>query len=322
MLRTPLCDLLGIEVPILQAGMGIGSSAGLAVAVSNGGGLGSLGTWQRPLDQLRRDLAEIRAGTDRPYAINHLVADFDEVAFGLTLDARPPVISFALADPGDLVKRAHDRGSLVTLQVHTAQQAEEAAERGVDVVIAQGGEAGGYGGTVAGLALIPQVVDAVAPLPVVAAGGIADGRGLAAALALGASGVCMGTRFLTSVEALIPPAWRDTILAGASEDFVQVAFLNEAMPRPGAVGYGTRLRVRRNSFTDMWEPDRGEIDRDSSSALTEIVSAIREGRAHELLPVGGQSAGLIGEVLPVGEILRRVLSGAERALREAGGFVT
>ena len=119
------------------------------------------------------------------------------------VQARPAVISFALGDPGDLVKQAHDAGARVMLQVTTVAQAVEAAERGVDVIIAQGGEAGGYCGSVSTMALVPQVVDAVSPIPVVAAGGIFDGRGIAAALMLGAVGVNMGTRFLASKEAPI-----------------------------------------------------------------------------------------------------------------------
>ena len=181
MLHTPLCTLLGIEFPIIQAGMGVFASAELAAAVSNAGGLGSVGTFLRPVEDLPQQLAHMRAWTSRPFAVNHLVPALDEGAFAHTLTARPPVIVFALGDPGDLVQRAHDVGSLVIQQVTTVQQAREAAERGVDVIIAQGGEAGGYGGTIATFTLLPQVVDAVRPLPVVAAGGIADGRGLAAA---------------------------------------------------------------------------------------------------------------------------------------------
>jgi enoyl-[acyl-carrier protein] reductase II len=185
MLQTPLCTLLGIEFPIIQAGMGVFTSAELAAAVSNAGGLGSVGTFLRPAEDLPQQLARLRAWTRRAFAVNHLVPTLDEGAFAHTLAARPPVIVLALGDPGDLVQRAHDVGSLVIQQVTTVPQAREAAARGVDVIIAQGGEAGGYGGTIATFALLPQVVDAVRPLPVVAAGGIADGRGLAAALVLG-----------------------------------------------------------------------------------------------------------------------------------------
>jgi len=127
---------LGIEFPIIQAGMGAFTSAELAAAVSNAGGLGSVGTFLRPVEDLPQQLARLRAGTSRPFAVNHLVPALDEGAFAHTLAAKPPVIVFALGDPGDLVQRAHDVGSLVIHQVTTVQQAREAAERGVDVIIA------------------------------------------------------------------------------------------------------------------------------------------------------------------------------------------
>jgi enoyl-[acyl-carrier protein] reductase II len=186
MLHTPLCDLLGIEYPIIQASLGPWTSVELVAAVSNAGGLGSLGTALRSAEEIKKQIARTRELTERPFVVNHTLRPLNEEAFAVTLEARPPIISFALGDPGNLVKRAHDVGILFIQQVSTVQQAREAAERGVDVIIAQGGEAGGFGGTVGAITLIPQVVDAVSPLPVVAAGGIADGRGLAAALLLGA----------------------------------------------------------------------------------------------------------------------------------------
>ena len=209
MIRTLLCDLLGIEHPIIQAGMGPFAPATLAAAVSNAGGLGSIGTFgldpiklARSADDLDWQFASIRELTDRAFAINYVVPYFEEsvleraALFDRGLAVQPKLVSFALGDPDDLVKRAHDAGALVMVQVTTVAQAEQAAARGVDVIAAQGGEAGGYGGGVATMVLVPQVVDAVRPIPVVAAGGIFDGCGLAAALMLGAVGVNIGTRFL------------------------------------------------------------------------------------------------------------------------------
>ncbi len=126
-MRTSLCDLVGIDVPVVQAGMSVFTSPALAAAVSNAGGLGSLGAWQRPVDQLRRDLDELRGATDRPYAINHVVPDLDPAGFELTLEVAPAVASFALDDAGDLIERAHDAGCLVMQQVTTVHQAEVAA---------------------------------------------------------------------------------------------------------------------------------------------------------------------------------------------------
>jgi enoyl-[acyl-carrier protein] reductase II len=185
MLRTPLCDLLGIEYPIIQAALGPWEAVELVAAVSNAGGLGSLGTAVRSTGEVQAQLARLRALTDRPFAVNQTARPFNEELYALTLAAHPAVVSYALGDPGDTVKRAHDAGSLFMQQVHTVQQARQAAERGVDIIVAQGSEAGGFGGTIGTMALVPQVVDAVSPIPVVAAGGIADGRGPGRCLAAG-----------------------------------------------------------------------------------------------------------------------------------------
>jgi enoyl-[acyl-carrier protein] reductase II len=321
-LRTRLCELVGIDAPVVQAGMSVYTSPELVIAVSNAGGLGSLGAWQRPADQLEADLAAIRDGTDRPFAVNHVVPDLDDAGVALTLKAAPAVISFALDDPGELVQRAHDAGSLVMHQVTTVAQASEAAAGGVDIIVAQGGEAGGYGGSVAALPLVPQVVDAVSPVPVVAAGGISDGRGLAAALTLGASGVNIGSRFLASREAPIPQGWKEAIVAAPSEDFVQVEFLNAIRPVPGTVGYGTRVRARRSEFVDKWERQRDEMDRNLEQVLAELGAAMGEGRMHELVAVAGQSAGLVRAVVPAAEIIRSLVDEAEQALRDAAKLIS
>ncbi len=321
-LHTPLCDLLGIRLPIIQAGMGIGSGGELAAAVSNAGGLGSLGCWRRPPDDVARQLSLIRGRTSRPFAVNHLVPELNEAVFAMTLAAKPAVVSLALSDPGDLVKRAHDAGSVVVHQVTTVLQARKAVERGVDVIIAQGGEAGGYGGAVAALALIPQVVDAVGPVPVVAAGGIADGRGLAAALMLGAQGVNVGTRFLASEESPINLAWKQMIVNAVSEDAVKVEVLNDIMPMPGSYGYGTVLRALRTSFIDTWQGRRQEAKYEAERLRSDLQAAIQQGRLHEFFPAAGQSAGLIREILPAGEIVRRIAIEARLALERSSRFLT
>jgi len=322
MLHTLLCDLLGIEFPIIQAGMGMGSSAELAVAVSNAGGLGSLGCFRRPPEDLARQLSVIRERTSRPFAVNHLVTELDETAFAMTLAARPPVISFALGDPGELVKRAHDAGSLVVHQVTTVLQAHQAAERGVDAIIAQGAEAGGYVGVVAALALVPQVVDAVHPVPVVAAGGIADGRGLAAALVLGAVGVNVGTRFLASEEAQISPVWKQMIVDALAEDAVRVEVLNDIMPSPGSSGYSTVLRSLRTPWIDTWRERRDEAKRDADRLRSEVLPVFKQQRVHELFPGAGQSAGLIRDIAPAGEIVRRMVVEARQALERSSELLT
>src|SRR6266545_628761 len=151
MIKTALCDLLGIDHPIIQAGMGTVPSAALVAAVSNAGALGTFSTFLRPIDDTRRQLAMVQDLTSRPFAVNHVVQAVDEETFSLCLAARPKLVSMALADPGDFVKRAHDAGALFMQQITTVAQAVQAAERGVDIIVAQGGEAGGYGGEVSTL---------------------------------------------------------------------------------------------------------------------------------------------------------------------------
>jgi len=317
MLRTQLCDLLQIEFPVIQAGMGPFTGAQLVAAVSSAGGLGSLGASQRPGADLERQLALIRRLTDRPFAVNHLVPTLNQEAFALTLTAKPSIISLALGEPGDLVKRAHDVGILVMQQVHTVKQARQAAEREVDVIIAQGSEAGGFGGTVAALALVPQVVDAVSPIPVVAAGGSADGRGLAAALVLGAQGINVGTRFLATREAPISEGWKQAILAAESEDAVKVEVWNDMFPLPGGGGYGTVPRALRTPFIEEWQQRRDDARREAERLQGEVNAALQQGRLHETVPFSGQTTGLIRDILPAGDIVRSIVAQAEEALKRA-----
>lgn len=317
-MRTRLCDLLGIEYPVIQAGMSLFTSAELVAAVSNAGALGSLGCWRRPADDVANQLAKIRELTDRPFAINHLIPALDEPGFALTLKARPALVSMALADPGELVKRIHDAGSKVMQQVTTVAQARQAAERGVDIIVAQGNDGGGYVGPVGSLALIPQVVDAVRPVPVVAAGGIADGRGFAAALALGAEGINVGTRFLATDEAPIPIAWKKLIVSAAAEDSVFVEVLNDIMPNPGALGYGTVLRSLRSEFIDTWKPRRDEARRQAEKLLAQLVDLTRQGRIGEAFPAAGQSAGMVRDIVPAAEVVNRLVDEARAVLRQMG----
>ena len=322
MIRTPVCDLLGIDAPIIQAGMSTYTSAELVAAVTNAGALGSLGAANRPVDDLRRQLARIADLTAGSFAVNHLVTVIDEEAFAITLEAHPRVISMALDHPHDYVKRAHDAGSLVMHQVTTVQQAVDAAERGVDLIVAQGGEAGGYGGTVGTMTLVPQVVDAVRPLPVIAAGGITDGRGLAAALMFGAQGVNIGTRFLATIEAPIPDGHKQKIVEAASQDAIKADVWNDINPLPGNAGYFTTARALRTPFLDEWQAKRGEVERERERIQEELMQAGQSGRFHELMPFAGQSAGAIPSIRPAADIVHEVVAQAEALLRASAAWVS
>ena len=319
MLHTALCDLLDIPHPVIQAGMGPFTCARLAAAVSNAGGLGSLGAGTRTAGQLHAELVRLRALTDRPFAVNHTVSNLDEDAFAVTLAARPAVVSFALSDPGELVERAHRAGALVAHQVTTVTEARAAAAHGVDVIIAQGGEAGGFGGQVAGLVLVPQVVDAVHPIPVVAAGGIADGRGLAAALCLGAQGVNIGTRFLATPESPVHEGWKQAILAADAVDPVKVELFEHVLPGIGG-GYRTVPRALPSPFTRRLhdtEQDTDEAGHQIVELRAAVAAAIKRAALGELMPFCGQTAGLISALTPAAEIVHTIVAEARQALQMA-----
>ena len=323
MLRTRFCDLLAIEHPIVQAAIWPATAPELVAAVSDAGGLGSLGAVFESAEDLGRQIDRVRALTGRPFAVNHVVPLLDEAAFALTLEARPAAISLALGDPGDLVARAHAAGITVVHQVHTVRQARQAAARGVDALIAQGSEAGGQGLAQgpSTMVLLPQVVDAVAPIPVLAAGGVADGRGLAATLVLGAQGANVGTRFLASAEAAAPEAWKRAILAAESEDAVRFEAWKAIMPAAGGGAYDVVPRALRTPFVAAWGGRPEEAARRAEELRHEILGALRAGRIHEMAPFTGQTAGLVRDVLPAGEIVRRMVAEAERALTGAADLV-
>jgi enoyl-[acyl-carrier protein] reductase II len=316
MLRTKLCDVLDIEHPIIQGPLGgpWPPSVGLAAAVSEAGALGSLPTTLRRPAQVREDAARLRELTSRPFAINHTMRPFVEDVFQEMLNASPRVISFALGQSRELVMRSHDAGALFIQQVHSVQQALRAAEDGVDVIIAQGGEAGGFGGAPGTMVLVPQVVEAVDPLPVVAAGGIADGRGLAAALVLGAVGVNVGTRFLASVEAEIADGWKKAILEAHSEDTARASFVNLLVPPPSPGAFEAAPRVLRKPFIKQWLGRDDDVEREREQLANQVRTAMQEGRAHELIPITGEVAGMLKEILPANEIVRRMVAEAEAAL--------
>src|SRR5207244_563110 len=222
-LRTNVCELLGCRFPIVQTGMGWVSDAPLTAATSAAGGFGILGGVTMELDELRAAVKDVKERTDRPFGVN-LRADQPDIRDRVDLLAqeRVRVASFAMAPTKDVVDRLHDGGVLVIPSIGAKRHAEKVVELGVDAVLAQGGEGGGHTGPVATTLLLPQVVDTLraAGIPVIAAGGFFDGRGLVAALAYGASGVAMGTRFLLTQECTVPDAVKRFYLAKSVTDTV------------------------------------------------------------------------------------------------------
>jgi enoyl-[acyl-carrier protein] reductase II len=320
-LTTPFSELLGIEVPLLQAAIWPATSPELVAAVGEAGAIGSIGAVFTPAERLIEQIAHVRALTDRPFVVNHVVPGIDEEAFAATLQARPAAISFALGDPGELVARAHAAGVKVIHQVHTLDQALAAAELGVDVFIAQGSEAGGQGlaAGVSTMVLVPQIIDAIGPVPVLAAGGVADGRGLAAALVLGAAGANVGTRFLASEEAGTTTAWKERVVAARAEDCVRFETWSAIMaPSPG---YAVVPRVIRTAFVEEWQGRRDEAGARAGELRAAIMGSVREGHPEALTPFTGQTAGLIAEVLPAGEIVRRMAADACSALQAGAATI-
>ncbi len=224
MLHTRVCDLLGITHPIVLGGIGSATSVGLVTAVSNAGGLGTLGASLLRPQQVREQIAAIRAATTKPFGVNFLLfmAEEIEASLAAALEARPPIVAFAWARPDqDLrayVQRVHDAGLLVMHMASEVPEAVRAAAAGADVIVAQGTEGGGHVGWMASMAVVPMVAQAVAPVPVIAAGGIADGRGMAAALALGAEGVLLGTRFMATDESPLHPNFKQAIVRSDGHD--------------------------------------------------------------------------------------------------------
>ena len=327
-MKTMLCERLGIELPIIQAALGGATCPSLAAAVSNAGGLGMLVLSRTELDAMRQQIRETRALTSRPFGVNlNLLWPQDE-RLAVCLDEGVPVISFFWCEPTRaLVERAHAGRAIVLHTIDSAAAARRVVDLGVDVVVAQGWEAGGHvRGEIATMPLIPCVVDAVAPVPVVAAGGIADGRGLAAALVLGAAGAWIGTRFLASEEAAIHPRYRELLLRAKETDTVFTKLFDGGWP-------DAPHRVLRNKTFTAWEaagcpspgtrPGEGEevgrlpTGKPVSRYQSYTPGANVEGDVDAMSLWAGQSVGLVSRVQPAAAIVREIVDEAREALRSA-----
>jgi enoyl-[acyl-carrier protein] reductase II len=314
-MRTRLTDVLGIEHPVMLAGMGGVSYPRLVAAVSEAGGFGCLGASTMTPQQMVEEIAAVRAVTAKPFGVDLLTAIPQDMVAQVTriIDGGATVFVAGLGVPSDVVELCHSRNVLVVNMCGKVRHAIAAAAAGCDIVVAQGTEAGGHTGQVGTLPLVAQVVDAVGDqVPVVAAGGISDGRGLAAALALGADGVWVGTRFIATPEARAVPGYKDTLLRIREEDTV----ISRAYT-------GKTCRVVRNDYTQHFEEHPEELApfpqqlgrsyKDGANHLGGDESSSGVDPAREFWPAG-QGAGAIDELVSAGELVARFVAEAERSI--------
>jgi enoyl-[acyl-carrier protein] reductase II len=306
-LQTPVCDLLGIQLPIFQAGMSTYTTPELVAAVSNAGGVGIIGGLFRAADELRDEIRRVRELTDRPFGVNHVISQLDRDAIDVTIELRVPVLALAWGRADEIVRRAHEAGMKVIHQVNTPEEAGRAASDGADVIIAQGAEGGGHVGAMSTLPLVPQVVDVVNGVPVLAAGGIADGRGLAAVMMLGAQGALIGTRFLATPEASGRGHSKDVILNALGSQTVASKFFDDVM---GLRWPGALLRSIRNPLLDRW----AQRQQDWTLAADQIRPSLEAALAAGDFVIAGESAGLVHDIVPAGELVARIAREAEALL--------
>jgi enoyl-[acyl-carrier protein] reductase II len=317
-LRTPICDLLGIEHPILLAGMGGVSYAEVCAAVSAAGGFGSLGMAGQSPQFIREQMRRVKELTDKPFGVDLLAAQPETLTASVDVIIEEGAKAFiaGLGVPVSILDQLHEAGIIVMSMCGSVRHAVKAAEAGCDVVIAQGTEGGGHTGSVASVALWPQVVDAV-DVPVIAAGGLFDGRGLAAALAFGCQGVWMGTRFIASAEAHAGQPYKEAIVGMSESDTV----ISRAFT-------GKTLRAIANETTKEWEK------KEAKPFPLQVMDSVKENRLGPIAGVvdnvdparqclaAGQGGGGVREILPAAEIVRLTLEEAEAAIGRLPGYLT
>jgi NAD(P)H-dependent flavin oxidoreductase YrpB (nitropropane dioxygenase family) len=329
MLKTALCCQLGIEYPIFSVGMG-GGIAGpeLTAAVSNAGGCGVLGMGGLPAPYIREQIRQTRVLTDKPFGVNIILPLLQEGQIEACLDEKIPILILFWGDPKPYVAEAHRRGAKVFLQVGSVEEAQAAADAGVDAIIAQGVEAGGHVKSTTSLStIVPAVVEAVRSTPVIASGGIANGRGVVAALTLGAQAVSMGTRFLCSEETKVLHAYKERVVQSKAEDTVYTLLFDVGWP-------DAAHRVLRNKAIDEWEqagrptsgkrPGEGtvigrmpvagtQVDVPAYAVFPPMVGFI--GDIERTALYAGESCRLINDIKPAGEIVRDIVREAEEIIR-------
>ena len=311
-LHTPLCDLLEVEHPIMLAGMGGVSYAELAAAVSNAGGYGVLGMAGRGPDFIREEMRKVRKLTKKPFGVDLLAASPESLTASVDIIIAEGASSFVagLGVPMPIMEKLKKAGLKVMVVCGAVKHAVKAEQAGCDAVICQGGEGGGHTGLVGTMPLVAQVAEQV-KIPVVGAGGLYDGRGLAAVLALGAVGVWMGTRFIASKEAHAGGLYRETILEASDESTIRTKSYS-----------GKPMRVKKNLWTEDWEGRPQDIQpfpmqagiSSRAGAMGGIGGQIEGLDPDKSCFAMGQSAGGVRDVLPAGEIVRRIVAEAEASI--------
>jgi enoyl-[acyl-carrier protein] reductase II len=313
MIKTPLCEMLGIEHPILQGGMAWAATAELAAAVSNAGGLGIVGAGDAPPDDVRRELRRTRELTDRPFGANvPLFTAGVEDRLRVFIDEGISVVTVGGGNAGPYLELLQQAGVRVIPVVASVALARRMARLGVDALIAEGMESGGHIGDVATLPLVPQVVDAV-DIPVIAAGGIADGRGMAAALALGAAGIQMGTRFICTTECPAHQNYKQKIVK---------AHDRATLVTGGSFGHPVRS-IRGPFVRYLEELERAGITAEEfvTYGAGTLRAAMVDGDVTRGSVVAGQSAGLVADVVPVKVVIERIVAQAEAAIRRSAAQI-
>lgn len=347
-LRTPFCELVGIDVPVVQTGMGFVAGASLTAATSAAGGLGIIGGATMPFAVLADAIARVQERTDRPFGVN-LRSDQEDVdsRADLLIERGVRVASFALAPSESLIKRLKDAGLVCVPSVGARRHAEKVARWGVDAVIVQGGEGGGHTGSVPTTLLLPQVVDSV-DIPVIAAGGFFDGRGLAAALCYGAQGIAMGTRFLLTRESPVPDHVKRRYLDAGLGDTIVTSRVDGLPHRMLRTPFVESVEKRGLVTQLMWAARNAShfrrLSGDSWAALLREGLALRRRHSYDLMQVltaanapmlcraamvegrddigilsSGQVAGVISDLPTCQELVDRVVSEALQVLERVGG---
>jgi nitronate monooxygenase len=300
--RTAFTELFSVEHPIALAPMGSFAGGALAAAVSEGGGLGLVGGGRGHSDWLDRELAIVADRTTKPWGVGFLSWATDVGTVEHAASWHPSAIMLSFGDPTPFIRVVRDAGALLILQVTSLDEARRAIDVGADVIVAQGGEAGGHGGTQgrSTFSFVPVIVDLAAPVPVLAAGGIADGRGLAAALALGAAGALIGTRFQATVETLADPSVAAAIIAGSGEDTERSTVLDIARGVPWPARYPAR--ALRHPYVERWHGREEQLAADEDAKR-----AYREGIERGELPRdpvwASEAIDLITELRPAADIV-------------------